>query len=250
MSGAPIFPNLVQEAKLGYDVAIGLPAYPLFFQFKLPDVMRRNNAKEIGSPHFAGLTVPYFRLPLMRRDVSEQHQRLIDHEGRYPNQVYYVMGCLGNQAEFNASFIAASVHSDSVFFSPRHIGPLPDDKDHVIVYKPWSPNGWFCSEPQQVSSLQFNKIDGQIREGFAEDRFRDVRKVAKELRSFVIDAVAPAFRELEGEVRQRVQDSAARRDGQPRPTPEVLDVTENLLVAHQLARVGLGVEILIAQPKA
>jgi hypothetical protein len=30
-TGAPIFPNLVQEAQLGYDVQIKLPGLPLFF---------------------------------------------------------------------------------------------------------------------------------------------------------------------------------------------------------------------------
>jgi uncharacterized protein Usg len=31
-AGAPVFPNLVQEAHLGYDVCIDFPAVPLFFE--------------------------------------------------------------------------------------------------------------------------------------------------------------------------------------------------------------------------
>ena len=37
-SGAPVFPNLVQEADLGYDVRIDLPGLPWFFQYNLPAV--------------------------------------------------------------------------------------------------------------------------------------------------------------------------------------------------------------------
>ena len=32
-SGAPTFPNLVQEADLGYDVRVECPSCPLFFQY-------------------------------------------------------------------------------------------------------------------------------------------------------------------------------------------------------------------------
>ncbi|MGF6227977.1 hypothetical protein QFZ27_001932 [Inquilinus ginsengisoli] len=34
--GAPAFPNLVQEAMLGYDVQINFPAVPLFFSTSFP----------------------------------------------------------------------------------------------------------------------------------------------------------------------------------------------------------------------
>ena len=39
-TGAPVFHNLVQEATLGYDVRTNLPAVPLFFQYKLPELMK------------------------------------------------------------------------------------------------------------------------------------------------------------------------------------------------------------------
>jgi hypothetical protein len=43
---APIFPNLVQEAQKGFDVRIDLPGLPLFFQYKLPELMRRDCARD------------------------------------------------------------------------------------------------------------------------------------------------------------------------------------------------------------
>src|SRR6267142_405028 len=69
--GAPVFPNLIQEARLGYDIKIDFPAVPLFFQFKLPELMKRKSANRPS-----GFTVPFFRMPVMRRDISDQHKRL------------------------------------------------------------------------------------------------------------------------------------------------------------------------------
>lgn len=60
-SGAPVFPNFVQEATLGYDVQIGFPAFPLFFQYKLPELMTRASAFEFANGLCPGLTLDFFR---------------------------------------------------------------------------------------------------------------------------------------------------------------------------------------------
>jgi hypothetical protein len=39
-TGAPVFPNLLQEGLSGFDVRINFPGVPLFFQYKLPELMR------------------------------------------------------------------------------------------------------------------------------------------------------------------------------------------------------------------
>lgn len=49
LTGAPVFPTLVQEAILGYDGQISFPAAPLFFQYKLPELMTRASASEIAN---------------------------------------------------------------------------------------------------------------------------------------------------------------------------------------------------------
>jgi hypothetical protein len=46
--GAPVFPNLLQEGQSGFDVQINFPGVPLFFQYKLPEVMLRGTAYEIS----------------------------------------------------------------------------------------------------------------------------------------------------------------------------------------------------------
>ncbi|UXN58463.1 hypothetical protein [Phyllobacterium zundukense] len=77
-AGAPFFPNLEQEGTLGYDVRIDFPAVPLFLQHKLPELMPRASAFEIANSLCPGLTLEFFRIALMRRDVSDQHRLLID----------------------------------------------------------------------------------------------------------------------------------------------------------------------------
>jgi hypothetical protein len=118
--GAPVFPNLIQEAQMGYDVHINLPGLPLFFQYKLPELMKRSTASEISVHHIPGLTVPFFRMPLMRRDLSRQHQRLIKLENKYPGTALYATPGMQNLREFNQAYNAGIVHGCSVFFPYRY----------------------------------------------------------------------------------------------------------------------------------
>jgi hypothetical protein len=81
--GAPVFPNLIQEGSAGYDIRINLPGVPLFFQYKLPELMKKGTAFEIAKYNCPGLSIPFFRMAMMRRDVSRQHELLIELEARY-----------------------------------------------------------------------------------------------------------------------------------------------------------------------
>ena len=112
-NGAPVFPNLVQEATLGYDVNINLPGLPFFFQYKLPELMKRNTAAEISTHKLSNLSIPFFRMPLMRRDLSQQHQRLIEWEKKFPGTVLYATPCLHSLEEFNLEY-ENSVREDSL----------------------------------------------------------------------------------------------------------------------------------------
>ncbi|QQO16704.1 hypothetical protein JJB99_11365 [Bradyrhizobium diazoefficiens] len=104
-------------------------------QYKLPESMTRNSAGEISTHQLAGLVVPFFRMPLMRRDLSGQHWRLIDLEQKFPGAVFYASPGMHNLGEFNLAYKDGRVHERSAFFSPADIGPLPDDKNHTIAYK-------------------------------------------------------------------------------------------------------------------
>lgn len=182
-AGAPVFPNLVQEATLGYDVRIDFPAVPLFLQYKLPELMTRASAFEIANSLCPGLTLEFFRIALMRRDVSDQHRHLIDWETRYPGQVFYAAPCLRDCPAFNNAYNAASVASRSVLFSPAQIGPLPDDKVHTIAYKPGLSYGYFCSEPRQIEAETFEGLTARLSQKFKDKNVRDFRATARRRRS-------------------------------------------------------------------
>ena len=79
-SSAPCFPNLVEEGGLGYDVKIEDGGVPFFFQYKLPERMVRASAAEISKHELdlQGLPIPFFRMYLMNKESSRQHELLVD----------------------------------------------------------------------------------------------------------------------------------------------------------------------------
>src|ERR1035441_5627119 len=112
--GAPVFPNLIQEGKSGYDIRINFPGVPFFFQYKLPELMKRGTAFEIANGNCPGLSIPFFRIAMMRRDVSRQHELLIRLEARYPSNVFYAAPCIANIDDFDKAYNAAAVARQSV----------------------------------------------------------------------------------------------------------------------------------------
>lgn len=249
-TGAPVFPNLVQEAQLGFDVRIDLPAAPVFFQYKLPELMTRNSAFEIVGGQCPHLTTDFFRIALMRRDLSDQHKHLIEWEGRYPGLVFYATPCLPTCAAFNHAYVSCGVAQNAMLFSPAEIGPLPDDKVHTIAYRPGLSVGYFCSEPKPVSAQNIDGLAGRIAESFREKRFQDLRRTASEVRDAVLEAAAPASRNAAGEmaarVRQRIR--LPTEDGATRASEDA-EIVVGVLVAREIARVDLGIDLVIAQPK-
>ena len=157
-AGAPYFPNLIQEARLGYDVRIDLPGCPLYFQYKLPELMIRNSAAEISKHSLSGLCTPFFRMYLMKRNLSEQHKRLICLEKRSPNTVYYATPVLQDVHAFNAAYNQAMVHLQSALFSPKRIGELSDDRQHTLAFRQGLTTAWLCSKPREVPVIQFEGI--------------------------------------------------------------------------------------------
>lgn len=247
--GAPIFPNLNQEAQLGYDVRLDLPACPLFFQYKLPELMVKNTAKEISEHKLSGIAINFFRMPLMRTDLSAQHQLLMDWELRYPGKVYYATPCMENLSEFNNAYAHARVHRHTVFFSPRDIGPLPDSKAHSVAYRVNLSFGYVCSQPKKVPALTFDKVDAIVRGAFDDQRYLGLERVAADLRRQVLETVPGELRDLENAVRQRIRTRQVQGIDRPRGrTPATEEAIEEILVAREIARVGLGIDLLIAQP--
>ena len=250
-TSAPFFPNLVQEAQLGYDVRVDMHGVPLFFQFKLPELMVRDTAKEISKFHLSRISTKFFRMSLMRRDQSDQHVRLIKLGKKFSNAVFYASPMLEDNTEFNDAYCTASVHENTAFFSPSKIGPLPDSKAHSIAYKKGSSAykkgsslGWLCSEPKEVHVLTFEKlqilISTQLREREHENLGDCIRQVRKGIDPFL----NAKLRQAEAEIRENILE----RQPALKAEEHASQVLAELLVVRELARVGMGVEFLIAQP--
>ena len=248
-STAPVFPNLVQEAQLGYDVKIDMPGLPLFFQFKLPELMVRETAREISVLGLPGLTVPFFRMPLMRRNLSDQHIHLIRLEARFPNSVLYASPMIEDCANFNAAYGRAEVHLHSALFSPLDIGPLPDDDNHAVAYSAAARSAWRCSEPREVKVRKFDDLVRGIDEDLTKRVDRSLEDTAGEIRQGVLSLLPPELRDAEAKVRDRIETRRQAADGSAAMDDRVRSVTTDLLVMRELVRVGLGVDLLVAQPR-
>lgn len=247
-TAAPVFPNLVQEAQLGYDVKVDLPGLPLLFQFKLPELMFRHTAREIAQLGLAGLSVPFFRMSLMRRDLSNQHAHLIRLENRFPNSVFYASPGVDGAAGFNHAYGQAEVHLRSVLFSPTDIGPLPDNDAHSVSYSTTSGVAWRCSEPQEIKAKNFEAVVMLANEALAQRSDRSLEETAGEIREGVWPLIPPELRDAEAALRQRIDARRRAADGSAVSDDRVRTASTELLVLRELVRVGLGVDLLIAQP--
>ncbi len=247
-SGAPFFPNLIEEGQLGYDVHIDLPGYPLYLQYKLPELMVRDTAVEISKYFLHGISTPFFRMHLMKSSLSRQHQLLIDLESRHPNSVYYAAPSLQCIKSFNSAYNSATVHFQSVLFSPGEIGPLPDDNTHVVSYCHGLPYAWFRSEPREIHTFRFEDVVDQLGNLSNESRFESLRDLARTTLEELMLLAPQEYRDSESAIRQRIRKRTAAIGDGPEMDEEKIVVIEDLLVSREIARVALGLEFVVAQP--
>ncbi|WP_421698242.1 hypothetical protein [Ancylobacter sp.] len=245
-AGAPVFPNLVQEATLGYDVKINLPGQPQFFQFKLPEHMKRSNAFELTNYVCPKLSSPFFRIALMRRDLSDQHENLLDLETTYPNAVFYVAPHLADTHQFNNSYNKAEVAKDSVYISPQDIGPLPDDKVHTIAYNASLNVAYFCSKPREIPAKSFSDIEKTIT-GRLAAATAPISRTAAEVRSAVMEFATPVMRDAAARLEQGVLARAAATTVTATLDPLVVKTTADILIAREVSRISLGLDLVFAQ---
>jgi hypothetical protein len=200
---------------------------PLFFQYKLPELMRRTTAFEIAKWNCPGLMLPFFRIAMMRSDVSRQHKLLMELETRYPSCVFYVAACLRNIGEFDRAYNTAAVAQQSTFFSPTSIGTLPDNKAHTIAYRPGLATAYFCSEPKGIRALTWEELAERLRAHFEQHRFIDIEESAREIRESVLELASPPIRQAQGAIEERIRASRVRtRDAAARSAEEERVVTD------------------------
>lgn len=153
MIGAPLFPSLYDEGRIGggYDLRINRIGVPLFLQFKLTHQMIRRNANEIRVGHLFA-DPPFLRMYLLPRRESHQHRMLLDLDDGV-NEVFYAAPYFYTQTDLNTVYANGRVIQNSFFVRPRDIGQLLDDKEHHIALKAYSLTGYFCSDPKKFDKI-------------------------------------------------------------------------------------------------
>jgi hypothetical protein len=84
----PFLPSLLQEAKLGFDVAFNRPGAALLLQFKLGKVVQHFRRTDCSKPAPA-LEKPFWRFDLNTAETDGQYDLLINSE-QAGAEVYYV----------------------------------------------------------------------------------------------------------------------------------------------------------------
>jgi hypothetical protein len=152
------------------------------------------NAKE--AKHEPFLSAPYYRFHLHRRNHSAQHDQLIALENSKLGNVHYAALKFHASEDLDAHYTANQVIDNSIFFSPNVIGPLPNNKEHYMVFREADNYGFFCSdEPKKVPS---NRLPAWLLRG------------SPKLRKGKMPSLHP-------ESASRVVREALARSGPPRP---------------------------------
>jgi hypothetical protein len=100
-----------------------------FFQFKIPEVMRRKSWLITGGR----LSVPFYRMNLRHEGLFAQHRGLLACES-YGKTVYYVCPRFHTNLELDHSFSKGEIHQLSAWFRPSKVTPPDYNSRHGAVY--------------------------------------------------------------------------------------------------------------------
>lgn len=226
LKAAPYFPSLYAEGKKGggFDVRIGSA---VFFQFKLSHELTRRSAKEFKKRL---LTLPFFRFWLHRRDLSDQHEMLIELENQAGNQVYYIAPAFSDVDALDSAYTSKQVIDRSAMFSPKDIGLLPDDKDHRVSFSLATNTGWFLSEPRKIPIHKKAAVLAKAHDHHLSDNAKEARQS--------LDALTEQMINIVRERRPKTWDAGIGKHREP---------ADRL---SYLARTQFGVEVFLpAEPR-
>jgi len=160
---APEFPSLLDEGKKGkgYDVALkpNGTGLPLFLQFKCAQYIKYTWTTQESK---LGLfRKPFYRFDLRPTKYSSQHPSLMDLEAQ-GNEVYYVAPVFHKTPELDHAYSQRQVINQSIFFRPKDIGSLPDNKTHCISFDE-TRIAYRLSNPIKVASLEAEQVASRLR---------------------------------------------------------------------------------------
>lgn len=157
ITAAPLFPSLLEEGKVGYDLKLEDAGIPVFFQFKISDYMKTRKARESAT-----IIPPFYRMKLWPSRVSNQHNLLLELEKRN-NLVYYVAPAIHLIEQFNRIYREQRIVQESVFIRPSSIGSFADNDEHFVVFRDSHSTAYRFSSPIPIQQrLDFDNFTREI----------------------------------------------------------------------------------------
>ena len=151
-------------------------------------------------------------------------------------------------ASFNAAYQAADVPRQSFLFSPREIGPLPDGLQHSVAYREELEHGWLCSKmPREVRAIRLEAIEQSLSELLSDEGHPPLSAAIESAREAVVSLLPRRVGISVDAIRRRARARRAALADAGEVDAGAIEVVEELLVAQELARMGLGVELIVVQ---
>lgn len=147
---APVFPSLLDERDVGWDVNFRISGRSLFLQFKRSDALTRRTAKQ-----WPVFNSSFYRFPVYRRIESPQHNLLVRLAKSQPH-VYYCAPLFYKDGDFNSYFMQKSLLDYSLFIPCKGLPELTDDDQHYIAYNATG-RAYFCSQPSQIPDADLGR---------------------------------------------------------------------------------------------
>ena len=142
-----------EENKRGYDAMFDLnrPGIPIFIQFKIPDEVSPQKAREIANHFGAGALNLGLSMPLNPDFGFRQHRKLRRNDRkRRPCLTLYSTPKYSTQNEHRRAYESRSVHQQSVYFLPKEIGKVKSVNSCKIGYFTGSNNAALYSHKERA----------------------------------------------------------------------------------------------------
>jgi hypothetical protein len=160
----PFLPNLLDEAKLGFDVAFERPGAALLIQFKLGEAVQRFRRADV-SKAAPSLERPFWRFRIDTAEASGQYDLLLKAE-LAGAEVYYVAPRFTAWDQYVHAFEGDRVLRESLLVRPSEIRAKLDSQGepdgwHRVVYDRSSVH--ICSKPMELNEVASEEIAQTVR---------------------------------------------------------------------------------------
>jgi hypothetical protein len=160
----PFLPSLLEEAKLGFDVAFERLGAALLLQFKLGEALQRFVHADKSKPPPA-LVRPFWRFSIDTAEPDGQYDLLLKAE-QAGEEVYYVAPRFANWNRYVEMFQNAQVLEQSLLIRPSQIEFKlarrgEPDGWHKVIYDQYSVH--VCSEAERIEEVRASELAANIR---------------------------------------------------------------------------------------